>query len=241
MLWTHGLGISMCPARGRVQWNRDHEDFDGVECLVFLMMPIVPLRAVHVCRGPTPNPKADDEPRQYPIRWSAGLLFRAIYGRWLWSIFSLAIITFIAGLNAPRAHERAEASTVALIFVGVFVCSRWVLRRTDRRNRSIRLLLGQHHFGSSDPVHWKSWRFEKGSNPEVIYGTATYAEAVPLMLERGEYSRAMWAARLTCAVEDRYLGESLTNTVLADERVQEAITSVQENPRAWRRLMVGQA
>jgi hypothetical protein len=53
----------------------------------------------------------------------------------------------------------------------------------------------------------------------------------------GQISEAMWAARLSTAVENRPEGENLTNTILADPHVQEALEKLKKEPENWKSLM----
>ena len=241
MLWFHGLGISVCAGQGRVGWGGEAEDFDAVECVTFLFLPILPFRAVHVSRALHHHAatEAARESQRWPIRFTPGLVARAVASRWLWGMFVVGIVClFLAvSLRKPRAKMVFTAVTAGTLSVSCL--GLWLLNESDRRTRAVRQLLGRHCYGSSDPATWQRQHFAETPDPRALYGTATYAEAVPELLKRGEYSRAMWAARLTAALEDPYVGEELTDAVLADPGVQEALRVVRAFPSRWHEAMVG--
>jgi hypothetical protein len=90
-----------------------------------------------------------------------------------------------------------------------------VLWVTDRRPREIRRLLGPHELGQSDPATWTAESLASVRLPPQMFRTESFADAVPMLLEKGDRSSAMWAARLTVALEDAKTGEALTDCVLA--------------------------
>ena len=57
------------------------------------------------------------------------------------------------------------------------------------------------------------------------------------MLEAREFAQAIWAARLTVALENRDKGEELTDAILQDENVLAAIEQVRKTPDSWSRVM----
>ncbi|HYV34931.1 MAG TPA: hypothetical protein VE988_04450 [Gemmataceae bacterium] len=76
------------------------------------------------------------------------------------------------------------------------------------------LVLGRHEYGTSDPAMWADELVAAVRSPVHMFESETFAAAVPMLLEKGEHSRAMWAARLSVACEDAAKGDLLTTTVL---------------------------
>jgi hypothetical protein len=110
------------------------------------------------------------------------------------------------------------------------VVLRWWLELLDRRHRDIRLLLGRHPLGSSDPVDWTSANLQRVRSPQEIFGTKTFGEAVPQALESGDFGRAMFAARLTGALGNRAKGEELTDVILKHPQVATALERIRRKP-----------
>ncbi len=239
MLWFHGIGIYRCRARGHVRWGRRTRDYDAVEWVGFFLLPVIPVRALHVAHeSSSPFVETDIQTREWPIRWSPSLLARSFVNRWLWLFFLCGLLFGLVFLFHRLPPAKVMGLILATFCLTIFYVSRWLLRRADRRTQAIRILLGRHSQGSSDPIHWRPSRFTDGVRPEAIYGTSSFAEAVPVYLSRREYSRAMWAARLCCALESQTVGEELTDSILADPQVQLALARVQERPDLWERLLV---
>jgi hypothetical protein len=239
MFWLHFFGLAECPARGSVTWGRKANDYDAVLCIAFFFLPLIPIRAIHISIGTMGRRSGDDASRtlKWPIRMTFGLVARAILRRWLYGFFFLSIIFLLASLDMNN-RGRPALSVFSGVCFGVSQFGLWLLKYLDRRNTAIRYVLGRHEYGSSDPVSWKSRHFEYPPDAFVLYGTQTFADAVPILLKQRELSRAMWAARLSTALEDEEEGETLTDEVLSAPGVFDAVVRVQENPRAWREEMV---
>jgi hypothetical protein len=50
--------------------------------------------------------------------------------------------------------------------------------------------------------------------PREMFGIESFSQAVPALLEKRDYQSAMLAARFGSALEDRPIGETLTDEVL---------------------------
>lgn len=236
MLWLHGLGIAVCSSRGSVDWGGEAEDYDAVECVTFCFMPVLPLRCVHVS---VETAKEAPETVYHPLRFRPSSVGVAFARRWLWGIFIVGLIAlFSAGQNGKQRgsiHQLATATSL----IGFAYAGHRLLDRADQRHRNVRYLLGRHGLGSSDPADWTSDRFAAPPSPRELYGTETFAEAIPDLLRNGEYSRAMWAARLSVVLEDARAGENWTHSVLVHPRVEESLKAVRLNPHYWHAAMVG--
>lgn len=89
----------------------------------------------------------------------------------------------------------------------------WLL---NRRDQQIRLLLGRHRLGVSDPVTWTDDLLALIAPAKTWFGAATFAEACDALLAEKKVSQAMWAARLCAALEDDDKGRGFTDRVLSD-------------------------
>jgi hypothetical protein len=210
-------------------------DRDALECLVFLYLPLIPYKTVHAFNW------QGTQYRAIPIRWSWGLVARGMLRRWLWASCILGIICGAIAVTEGRGAAMPGFSVGMLVLgvigVGVSALGWWALAASDRRNREIRRLLGPHQFGSSDPATWTDDLLRAAHGPREAHGTATFADAVPRALAAGALSRAMWAARMSTALEDRAIGEMLTDTVRDDPKVQDALAQVRRDVHCWSQVM----
>src|SRR5262249_46810928 len=128
---------------------------------------------------------------------------------------------------------------VALLLVGIAVGIAVILHVADARDKKIRLVLGAVTIGNCDPANFTEDTLRQmAGNPSMIYDVPSYARAAEKMLKQGSYAQAMWAARLCVAVEDAGEGEALTDQILADPKVAQAIEEVRRDSRSWSELML---
>jgi hypothetical protein len=239
MLWLHGLGLATCSARGYADWGGEAEDYDAVECLTFCFMPIFPLGVVHVSTGLNEAVTETTETVQFPLRYHWKPVVLAFARRWLWGVFIIGILAFFTFTNGIRGRRNVQTLAFATTLIGISFGGHRLLDRTDERARNIRYLLGRHRFGSSDPVDWPRERFQLQPMSDELYGTESFADAVPRLLKSGEFSRAIWAARLCVVLEDHRSGETLTDAILVHPEVSESLQRVRKNPFQWYSAMVG--
>ena len=113
-----------------------------------------------------------------------------------------------------------------------------VLSLTDKRNKAIRYVLGAATIGNCNPAHMQSGLLgERKADTRFVYGTDSYAEAAEKFHREGTYSRAMWCARMATALEDPREGERLTDALLTDPDVIDAITQVRRDSGQWAERM----
>ncbi|HEV7282064.1 MAG TPA: hypothetical protein VGN57_17815 [Pirellulaceae bacterium] len=235
---VNGFGTMVCEARGLVEWDSNMEDSDSILAFCLLGIPIVPYAAVH-----TSNWEYEEEAGSgmrylvHPIRWSWSLVGAALIRRlWVWIMIAGAIPVFasvIAGSTAANfANQPAwlqQGYNLLLVGVGGALVAalafgiRHVVLKADRRHQNIRLLLGRHFFGSSDPRYWTHDTLKLVRPPQQAFGTPTFAAAVPALQAAGELQAAMFAGRLSTALEDASTGERLTDAILSDPEAAERI------------------
>lgn len=225
---VNGFGTSICGGRGDIGWG----SYDGMEWFVAAFMPLIPYKAVHTFDW------QGEQYRAIPIRWSWELTVRTFLHRWKWGLGLLGLILgFIACVDHKGFHVPMFAAGLALVALGVVVGV--ALRVADRRNRDIRLVIGPLFVGNCDPVHLPAQALEEMIKPaKLAYGTETFAEAVEGLLKEGRYAQAMWAARVAAAKESAREGEALTDLVLADPGVSEALEVVRRDGRQWGERML---
>ena len=198
----NGVGIEVCQGRGLVKWARGMDsDHDALQCFVFLWLPIIPIRATHRF---TRAGRMHESPIQHSFHLSRWTFVRR------WHLAALAVGLLLLAISISHG-----LSDVFLIVLGLMLSTLgiWInasLSQWDQRARNIRRLLLPHAFGSSDPAAWPKDTLAGLPAPNQTFGTNTFADAVPLLLDAGEHNHAMWAARLSAATEDPRLGEELT-------------------------------
>jgi hypothetical protein len=236
---TNGVGTWFCRAGFDIGSGWD----DAVECAMVVFFPVWALRVVHVREIPGGS-FAPSTYEAMPLRWSDDLVYRVFLRRWFGGLIGLGVmILLILGLVhvwPPTGYAEKEFAITKpyltplapLLIVGGAV-GRFSLRRKTRRDCDIRCLLGQHSLGTSDPASWVPEDLARFGKPDSLFGTPTYADAVPKLLAAGAWSGAIWAARLSTAAEGEPAGEALTDQVLLHPSVVEAIARYRRDPKAW--------
>jgi hypothetical protein len=251
----NGFGAQIFSARGHVKWSNHWNcpaDFDGLECFCLFYLPILPYRALHAYDwykdAGEYNPNWGGRTithgcRSMCIRWTFGLVVRTYLRAWL-VVPALIGFMFLVGAVFGDRLETAKGWSfflAGLLLTLIGVCGRFLLWLTDARNRDIRLILGPSEMFGADPATWTDDRLAKVRKPGKLFGADSYAEAVDLMLQEGEYARAMFAARLTVALGQRLgarsTGEALTHQVLTDPDVREALALVRRDRQRWYTVM----
>lgn len=227
---VNGLGTSLCGSRGNVGWG----SYDGMEWIVILYMPVIPIKAVHTFNWNR------NQYRAIPITWSFDLFIRTFLGRWLWGLGGLGALFLLFGV-IEFANQRPTAVAflvAAAILLGLAVALFLGLRWTDARNKATRRVLGANTIGHCDPAHLPADVLERMTgDPRVSHGADTLADAARSYFQRRAFSRAMWAARACVVLENRAEGESLTDMILHDPDVRAAIEEVRRDAKRWQPLM----
>jgi len=240
---VNGIGTTMCPGRGRISWQPGNwwqqagsGDYDGVACLCFLYLPILPYSAVHAY-GRSAR-EMGEHFFQIPIRWSIGLVIRAFLYRWLVAAILVGILFGVVSVSArePRADFRFAMLPIGGVLIAIGVLGRWLLHRTDRRNHDLRRVMIATPFGSSDPVTWTDELLKAIHPPNQLFGSETFREAAEKALGVAEFGKAMLAARYCAAVEDASAGESLTDEILRHPDVIAGLMIVNRDPYEWQRF-----
>ncbi len=244
---TNGVGTWFCKAHFDAGWGWD----DVVECTMFVYFPIWPLRVLHLKE----TPGGSFAPNNYeaiPLRWSDQIVRHVFLRRWLSGAVGLGLVILLMLVLVtiwPPTGEAAKEwawtkpilTPLAPILVIVGLIGIFLLRPFERRERDIRSLLGLHDLGTSDPASWEREDLVRMTRASDLFGTSTYAEAVPKLLAAGAWSGAMWSARLSSAMDKSNNGEDLTNDVLNHQGAREAISRFRRDVKCWPEVMGTQA
>jgi hypothetical protein len=231
---VNGIGTSVCFGRGSVKWNGLGTG-DAMECFVVLFMPVIPYKAMHVFNWTGTNYNA------IPIRWSGSLLFRTFALYWMAIPLVVGLVAAVVGGINGFSHGFSPGYLTALLggLGAVLACvlGYWALLSVDRRTRDIRRVYGPHQFGASDPTTWTDDLLKCVAEPKELFNADSYAAAATALLEKKDYASAMWAARLSTALENQSAGEALTDAILTHPDVAEAVRQVRRNPDQWSQVM----
>jgi hypothetical protein len=228
---VNGIGVWHCRAGYDAGWGLD----DAVECFTFLYLPLTPAgKALHILAEK--ESFGQTELQTMPIRSSDALVGQVLLRGWsrgslIFGVFCLILAPILGPLPLSRESSTTigvlplMAVALAVFGLGLAGCL-WARRRTTR-TRKIRLLLGRHGLGNSDPATWleDTWK-QAVTGPKEMFGADTFAQAVEMLLGRGDLRRAVWAARLSTACEDPSRGEALTDAVLNHPAVPDALEQI---------------
>ena len=235
----NGCGTMYCGHSAAVYWEnpgpirRIPAEHDAIVCVTLFMLPLIPLRPVHV------YDHTGNVCRELPLRWSRHLVLRAFLRPLLFAVAGFGTflsVIFILGLVIPLL-EKSPIHFESVIWLGIMALSGLVigyggtiwLNLKDRRSRDIRLVLGRHELGSSDPALWTTELLQRNglqSGAEVLKTAAT-------AFKEGQLSSAMFSARCAVAGGNILEGEALTDQILADLRIAPVLPQLRKSP--WRR------
>jgi hypothetical protein len=221
----NGIGTWPCKAGYDVGWGGD----DAVECFTLFYFPLIPLESVHIW--------GEDEAivmtraAIIPIRWSSGLVAQVLLRGWsrVFLVFSIFFVPLGLLLLAFPSPKNPEYGAQMFWYVSVPPFVLWILgslwsRSRTARPRKIRLLLGPHTLGTSDPATWTDETVRQAvSSLKALLDAESFSHAAELFLSRNDFHKAMWSARLCAAWEDRAQGERLTDQILQHPRFSEAL------------------
>jgi hypothetical protein len=242
---SNGIGTWFCRAGFDAGWGWD----DAVECAMFVFFPVWALRVVHVKVTPGGS-FAPDKYDAIPLRWSDALVQHVMLRRWFGGLIGLGLLILLmlglVTLWPPTGNGAKEWAVTKPILTPLAPCLVLIgigglcyLRPHTRRARDIRRLLGAHALGTADPTTWVDEDRARAPTSTAYFGSATFADAVPKMLELQCWTGAMWAARLATAFEDEAAGEALTDKVLQQDGLRQALARFRADRNSWFESMGG--
>jgi hypothetical protein len=213
-------------------------DHDAVECIWFFFIPIIPLAPVHTHNW------QQGYCEKVPLRGSFRLLMSALLRPWAKFLSYIGIgiaVVFIIlfFLSFFLGSEEIIGTAILMViswasFLLFFIPYRLMVR-SSRRKKDIRLLLGRHPFGSSDPAMWPVSAVQN-IRPAELYHTRTFLDAARSAAEAGDIENAMWAARLAaCAGEPG--AEEFTDRILKHDRVSAMLVELRKTPQHRRKIL----
>ncbi|MBM4071234.1 MAG: hypothetical protein FJ271_20205 [Planctomycetes bacterium] len=145
-----------------------------------------------------------------------------------------AVFAFIFLIGSPFLWAQVHPIPGAILLLAGLGLAVWafVASRDDPRHRSIRLLLGLHEWGSSDPATWSKKILKDVVDPQEAFGAPSFAIRARKSLKKKRWAEAMWAARLATALEDEDEGEAITDEILDDPDVSDRLYTVARDPAA---------
>ena len=235
----NGIGTFYHGNSAPVRWEKAgrftkvRPDHDAVECLTVFFLPVFPLRAYHTHRW------TSDACAALHIQRSTRLLLRAMLRPYLlgmlWAGGIMCSLVFLLQLAEWLGPKPQNMLPRLWLFGSIFLLGALgtvLFNKVDHRFRDIRLLLGPHDLGSSDPATWFPETREKVRLPALLRDQSDMLRAGQEALVAGHFSEAMFAARLAVATGDLG-GEELTENILRDLRVVPVLGALRKAP--WRR------
>jgi hypothetical protein len=209
-------------------------DHDCVLAVVVFFLPILPLRPLHTFDW------VGQQCRTAPIRWSLWLVIRSLLRPWLIAVLAVALVAAVLYLVPSLGREVVgrrfltkydEGLWVALGSIAGSALGLSLLGMTSRRSRDVRLVLGRHGLGSSDPGTWPRELVEQVT-AACPYAGSLSITTVRRLLDQDRPVQAMWLARLAKGLGLPW-AEQATDAVLNDARVRSRLAETRKAP--WKR------
>ncbi len=235
----NGIGTVLYGYGAAVRWQKrgllkpvGKADHDTVECAVFLYLPLFPLRGFHTWDWPT----VGSEHKELQIRPPGHLTVRAMVRVWLGLSLPLTIILGLPVIvDLIRYGSLVGSGEMFLWLCGssvVFlICFFGLLFAMpgNRRDRDIRLILGPHQLGSSDPATWMENTLNYIRPASELFGISDVVDGARKALQEKKYALAMFGARLAVA-RGKLQGEDLTDEILTLPDLREKLPKFRRKP-----------
>src|SRR3990172_1739499 len=147
----NGCGTMYCGHSAAVHWTKpvslstQQADHDAVVCVTLFMLPLIPLRPVHI------YDHSGMTCRELRIRWSKDLVWRAFLRPWLFLIIAMSgvcLLILAVGVSLviwtgsiPSTPKAVIFSAITVISFAASIIGHWWLNAHDARNRDIRPIL----------------------------------------------------------------------------------------------------
>lgn len=230
-------GMSVAGRRGEVVWKGSftgvgqQRTYDTWLVRFGLIVPFALGDAVHI--WDIPQTRIGGPCKAIHLRTDHDFKRRVVNGNWVGLAAILACIALF--LTALGLFVKLNFVLAAVAVVGCAVVGGlgiWFTRwpADEARHRAIRLLLGFHEWGTSDPATWSEELVSEVVSPKEAFGVESFAALAENERGRQQWGEAMWAARLCAAREDEAKGQALTGAILRDPEVIERLRRVRRRP-----------
>jgi hypothetical protein len=226
-------GMDLAGRRGQVVWRAGtfttgkgrQLTYDAYVARLSLGVPLLLSDLVHVWDLPLLKGAAC---KAIPLRPDPAFRRRVLLSNWagLGALVLLMVAAYVAGrVNLILGALMA----VAAVGLGVWA---FLASREGTRDTSIRLLLGLHAWGASDPATWDESLVKMVIDPQATFGVESFGALARAAMAQRRWGEAIWAARLCAAVEDKGKGEALTDTILREREVADRLARVRRRPES---------
>jgi hypothetical protein len=231
-------GMSVAGRRGQIVWKGSFTGigqqmtYDTCQVRFGLIVPFALGDVVHI--WDIPLTKIGGPCKAIHLRADPDFKRSVLIGNWIGlgaALACIALFLVALGLFVKLMFVPAAAALVGSVVVGGL--GFWLTRlpADETRHRAIRLLLGYHEWGTSDPATWSEELVADVVSPKEVLGVESYAALAKKEQAAGRWGEAMWAARLCAAVEDRAAGQTLTDAILGEPAVVERLRLVRRRPQ----------
>jgi hypothetical protein len=154
----NGIGTGIVTA-SKKRTVDGHIQFDAIQAVVFLFLPLVPYKAIHVLS----IRQSGGEGQQYQsidLRPSFRVIFKAFLNGWG------NVLLFAGGVGLPliglafatmaRPMNQSDWTflTIVIVVLALGVVAKLLWFVIDARDQRIRAIMGPHELGTSDPFDW---------------------------------------------------------------------------------------
>jgi hypothetical protein len=220
---ANGIGTGLVAA-SRKRKNEGLTQFDAIEAGMFLYLPFLPYKALHVLDIRPDAKEMDCEQYQFvPLRLSTRLVLKAFLNRWgnvlgCFGAFVLCIAGWAtATMERPFARGDRIFLTVfsAMLAAGVVCKLVWFLM--SRRDEKIKDLIGPHGQGFSDPRDWKPAEAEAAAQAILENEKLpSLVEVARRAIQTGDRANAAFCLRLAMRDPQSFEAQDLFERLLND-------------------------
>jgi len=216
----NGIGTGIVTA-SRKRDVGGHTQFDAIQAVVFLFLPLIPYKAIHVLS----IRQAGAEGQQYQsidLRPSFRVIFKAFLNGWgNVLLFAGGVGLPLIGLAFATMQRKMNQSdwtflTIFIVVLALGVVAKLLWFAIDARDQRIRAIIGPHELGTSDPCDWtdatataaREGILEQQELPSLVEVAAKHRS-------EGDVAGAMFYVRLAMRCEPGPEAEALFAQILA--------------------------
>ncbi len=216
----NGIGTTIVKA-SRATVVDDEPQFDAIEAFVFVNLPIIPYRVVHVLSMRESG--RGEQYRYFELRRSMRIIVKGVLNGWanmllFMTIFAIPIVA-LAHYNMEREVSSLDYYVWWFLIGGlvVGVLFKILMMALDAKDYRIKKIIGPHQHGTSDPFTWVDVMANQERAKALETASANkLVDVARSALARDDRSAAMFFARLAQRTGEKGEASEIVKSILTD-------------------------